>query len=78
MFLLTFSALVSLGGLTIMSSIREEIDEWPLKKKESKDIGTLRCGICGTQVRLSKYQTHWVRCFLRKEKNSAKVKGRNN
>ena len=36
------------------------------------------CGICGQRVRASKYQSHWTRCFLRKEKNKAKVKGRNN
>ena len=78
MFLLVFSVLLSLGGLTIMSSIREEMDERPLKKKEPTDTGTLPCGICGQKVRTSKYQSHWVRCFLRKEKNNAKVKGRYN
>ena len=78
MFLLVFSVLLSLGGLTIMSSIREKMDERPLKKKEPTDTGTLPCGICGQKVRTSKYQSHWVRCFLRKEKNNAKVKGRNN
>ena len=33
MFLLVFSALLSLGGLSIMSSIREKMDERPLKKR---------------------------------------------
>ena len=78
MFLLVFSALLSLGGLSIMSSIREKMDERPLKKKESKDIGTVPCGICGQRVRTSKYQSHWGRCFLKRERNKAKVKGRNN
>jgi hypothetical protein len=78
MFLLIFSALLSLGGLSIMSSIREKMDERPLKKKESTDIGTMPCGICGQRVRTSKYQSHWARCFLSRERNKAKVKGRNN
>ena len=78
MFLLVFSALLSLGGLSIISSIREEMDERPLKKKEPAERGTLPCGICGQKVQVSKYQSHWARCFLRKEKNKAKVNGRNN
>jgi hypothetical protein len=78
MFLLIFSALLSLGGLSIMSSIREKMDERPLKEKESTDIGTIPCGICDQRVRTSKYQSHWARCFLRRERNKAKVKGRNN
>jgi hypothetical protein len=78
MFLLVFSALLSLGGLSFMSSIREKMDERPLKKKESTDIGTMPCGICGQRVRASKYQSHWIRCFLRKEKNKRKVRSRNN
>ena len=78
MFLLVFSALLSLSGLSIMSSIRENMDERPFLKKEPKDVGTMPCGICGQRVRASKYQSHWARCFLRKEKNKARVKGRNN
>jgi hypothetical protein len=78
MFLLVFSALLSLSGLSIMSSIREKMDERPFKEKEPADVGTMPCGICGQRVRTSKYQSHWARCFLRKEKNKAKVKGRNN
>jgi hypothetical protein len=78
MFLLIFSALLSLGGLSMMSSIREKMDERPLKKKESPDIGTMPCGICGQRVLTSKYQSHWGRCFLKRERNKAKVKGRNN
>ena len=78
MFLLVFSALLSLGGLSIMSSIREKMDERPSKIKEPTDGGTMLCGICGQRVRASKYQAHWARCFLRKEKNKTKVKGRNN
>ena len=78
MFLLVFSALLSLSGLSIMSSIREKMDERPLRKKEPTDVGTMPCGICGQRVRASKYQSHWARCFLRKEKKKAKVKGRNN
>jgi hypothetical protein len=78
MFLLVFSALLSLSGLSIMSSIREKMDERPFKKKEPADRGTTPCGICGQRVRANKYQSHWARCFLRKEKNKAKVKGRNN
>jgi len=78
MFLLVFSALLSLSGLSIMSSIREKMDERPFKKKEPTDVGTMPCGICGQRVRASKYQSHWARCFLRKEKNKAKGKGRNN
>ena len=76
MFLLVFSVLVSLGGLTIMSAIRETMDERPLKKKEPADTGTLPCVICGKKVRLRKYQTHWARCFLGEEK--AKVNGSDN
>ena len=72
MFLLVFSVLVSLGGLTIMSSIREEMDERPLKKKEPTDTGTLPCVICGKKVRRRKYKTHWARCFLREEKSLSK------
>jgi hypothetical protein len=78
MFLLVFSGLLNLSGLSIMSSIREKMDERPFKKKEPADVGTMPCGICGQRVRASKYQSHWARCFLRKEKNKAKVKGRNN
>jgi len=78
MFLLVFSALLSLSGLSIMSSIREKMDERPFKKTEPTDVGTIPCGICGQRVRASKYQSHWARCFLRKEKNKAKGKGRNN
>ena len=77
MFLLVFSALLSLSGLSIMSSIREKMDERPFKKEEPTGVGTMPCGICGQRVRASKYQSHWARCFLRKEKNKAKVKGRN-
>ena len=78
MFLLVFSALLSLSGLSIMSSIREKMDERSFKKKEPTDVGTIPCGICSQRVRASKYQSHWARCFLRREKNKAKVKGRNN
>jgi hypothetical protein len=78
MFLLVFSALLSLSGLSIMSSIREKMDERSFKKKEPTGVGTMPCGICGQRVRASKYQSHWARCFLRKEKNKARVKGRNN
>ncbi len=49
------------------------MDERPLKKKEPTDKGTLPCGICDQKVRKRKYQSHWVRCFLEKEKTSAKV-----
>ena len=49
------------------------MEEWPLKKKEPTDKGTLSCGICDQKVRIRKYQSHWVRCFLEKEKTSAKV-----
>ena len=49
------------------------MDEWPLKKKEPTDTGPLPCGICDQKVRTSKYQSHWLRCFLEKEKNGAKV-----
>ena len=77
-FLVVFSALLSLSGLSIMSSIREKMDERPSKIKEPTDGGTMLCGICGQRVRASKYQSHWTRCFLRKEKNKAKVKGRDN
>jgi len=62
----------------MMSPIREKKDERPLKKKEPTDRGTMPCGICGQKIRRGKYQSHWTRCFLRKEKNKAKVKGRNN
>jgi len=72
MFLLVFSVLVSLGGLTIMSSIREAMDERPLKKREPTDTGTLPCVICGKKVRRRKYKTHWARCFLREEKSLSK------
>jgi hypothetical protein len=72
MFLLVFSVLVSLGALTIMSSIREPTDERPLKKKEPTDTGTLPCVICGKKVRPRKYQTHWTRCFLREERSQRK------
>jgi len=72
MFLLVFSVLVSLGGLTIMSSIREAMDERPLKKREPTDTGTLPCVICGKKVRRKKYKTHWARCFLREEKSLSK------
>ena len=78
MLLLVVSALLSLGGLSFMSSIREKMDERPVKKKESTDIGTMPCGICGQRVRTKKYQSHWARCFLKKEKNKAKVRSRNN
>jgi hypothetical protein len=78
MFLLVFSALLSLSGLSIMSSIRENMDERRFLKKEPKDVRTMPCGICGQRVRASKYQAHWARCFLRNEKNKTKVKGRNN
>ena len=47
------------------------MDERPLKKKEPTDKGTLPCGICDQKVRISKFQSHWARCFVRKEKNSA-------
>ena len=77
-FLIAFSALLSLSGLSIMSSAREKMDERSFKEKEPTDVGTMPCGICGQRVRASKYQSHWARCFLRKEKNEAKVKGRNN
>jgi hypothetical protein len=73
-FLLVFGVLLSLCGLTIMSSIREETNERPLKKKEPIDRNTLPCEICGQKVRTSKYQSHWAHCFLRKEKNNAKSK----
>jgi hypothetical protein len=72
MFLLVFSVLVSLGALTIMSSIREPTDERPLEKKEPTDTGTLPCAICGKKVRSRKYQTHWARCFSREEKSHCK------
>ena len=49
------------------------MDEWPLNKKEPKDRGTLPCGICDQKIRARKYQSHWVRCFIEKEKASAKV-----
>ena len=71
-FLLVFSVLVSLGGLTIMSSIRKAMDERPLKEEEPTDTGTLPCVICGKKVRPRKYQTHWTRCFLREEKSQSK------
>ena len=73
MFLLVFSVLLSLGGLSIMSSIREKMDARPLKKKEYTDIGTTPCGICGQRVRTSKYQSHWARCFNRKEKKQSQI-----
>jgi hypothetical protein len=78
MFLLVFSALLNLGGLSIISSTRDKMDERPLPEKEPTDGGTMPCGICGQRVRTSKYQSHWAQCFLRQEKNKAKVKGRNN
>lgn len=68
-FLLGFSVLVSLGGLTIMSSISEAMDKRPSKKGESTDRGTLPCVICGKRVRQRKYKTHWARCFIRNEKS---------
>ena len=71
-FLLVLSVLVSLGGLTIKSSIREAKDERPLKKKEPTVTGTLPCVICGQKVRRRRYQSHWAQCFLREEKNNAK------
>ena len=69
MFLLVFSVLVSLGGLTIISSISEAMDKRPSKKRESTDRGTLPCVICGKRVRQRKYKTHWARCFIRNEKS---------
>ena len=72
MFLLVFSVLVSLGGLTIMSSISEAMDERPLKEEEPTETGTLPCVICGKKVRPRKYQTHWTRCFLGEEKSQSK------
>jgi hypothetical protein len=78
MFLLVFSALLSLGGFSFMYSLREKMDERSLEKNGSTDGGTIPCGICGQRVRVSKYQSHWARCFRRKERNKAKVKGRNN
>ena len=72
MFLLGYSVLVSLGGLTIMSSISEAMDERPFEKREPKDTGTLPCVICGKRVRQRKYKTHWARCFLRKERRLSK------
>jgi hypothetical protein len=78
LFLLGFSALVSLSGLSITSSIREKMDERPFREKKPTGLGTMPCGICGQRVRASKYQSHWARCFLKKEKHKAKVKGRNN
>ena len=51
------------------------MDEGPLKKKEPTDRGTLPCGICDQKVGRRKYQSHWLRCFQTKEKNSAKVEG---
>ena len=77
-FLIAFSALLGLSGLSIMSSIREKMDKRPYKKKDPTDVGTKPCGICGQRVRASKYQSHWARCFLRKEKKKTKVIGRNN
>ena len=71
-FLFTFGVLLSLCGMTIMSSTREETDERPLKKKEPTDTGTLPCVICGKKVRRRKYKTHWARCFLREEKSLSK------
>ena len=49
------------------------MDERPLKEKEPTDKGTLPCGICDQKVRKRKYQSHWVQCFVEKEKNGAKV-----
>ena len=71
-FLLIFSALISLGGLIIKPSIRESMDERPLNKKEPTVTGTLTCVICGKQVRRRKYQTHWARCFISAEKSQSK------
>ncbi len=69
MFLLGYSVMVSLGGLTIMSSISGAMDKRPLRKREPTDAGTLPCIICGKRVRQRKYKTHWARCFLRNEKS---------
>ena len=71
-FLFTFCVLLSLCGMTIMSSTREETDERLLKKKEPTDRNTLPCEICGQKVRRRKYKTHWARCFLREEKSQSK------
>ena len=71
-FLFTFCVLLSLCGMTIMSSTREETDERPLKKKEPTGRNTLPCVICGKKVRRRKYQSHWGRCFLREEKSLRK------
>ena len=71
-FLFTFCVLLSLCGMTIMSSTREETDERPLKKKEPTGRNTLPCVICGKKVRRRKYQSHWARCFLREEKSLSK------
>jgi hypothetical protein len=59
-----------------MSSFREEMEERPLEKKEPKGFTHL-CGICNKKVQASKFQSHWAQCFLRNEKNKAKVKGQN-
>ena len=53
-----------------MFSFKEETEEWPLKKKKPQG-STNRCGICDQKVETSKFQSHWVRCFHRKEKNNA-------
>jgi hypothetical protein len=52
------------------------MEERPLEKKESKGFTHL-CEICSKKVQASKFQSHWARCFLRDEKNKAKVKGQN-
>jgi len=45
------------------------MEERPLKKNEPKGTLTHLCGICNQKIRASKFQSHWARCFLRKEKS---------
>ena len=54
------------------------MDEQSMKKEDPTDKGTLPCGICDQKVRISKYQSHWARCFFKQENNKTKVKGGSN
>jgi hypothetical protein len=60
-----------------MSLLRLKMEERLLKEKEPEGSSKLPCGICGQEVRRRKYQSHWALCFLKQEKNTAKVKGPN-